>query len=88
MQWVIRMIKYYDIVEEITKDSSYRFYLNRSLIQMVTMIIAYCCEHGIIYRIMGLLCCMPETNTTLYVNYPSIKNKINKFLGNFVPDSF
>lgn len=32
----------------------------------------YCGEHCIMYRIVESLCCTPEMNITLYVNYTSI----------------
>lgn len=35
-----------------------------------------CGEHSIIYRVVESLCCTPETNETLCVNYTQIK--INK----------
>ena len=35
-------------------------------------------EHGVMYRIVKLLFCTPETNITLYVNYISIKKKKKK----------
>lgn len=28
------------------------------------------------YLIVGMLCCIPETNIMLYVNYTAIKNKL------------
>ena len=28
-----------------------------------------CGEHSITYKLVELLCCAPETNVTLYVNY-------------------
>ena len=37
----------------------------------------YAChgEHWVVYRTVEWLCCIPETNTTLYVNCTSIINK-------------
>ena len=32
-------------------------------------------EDCIMYKLVTSLCCMPETNITLYVNYTSIKKK-------------
>ena len=49
------------------------------------MVLCYCMvtdgathgvRHNIKYRLVESLCCIPETNVTLYVNYTSIKNKI------------
>lgn len=38
----------------------------------------YTCEHSIMYEDVESLCCVPETNATLYVNYIKIKKlKIN-----------
>jgi len=33
---------------------------------------SYTCEDSIDYRFVGSLCCTPETNVTLCVNYTSI----------------
>ena len=32
-------------------------------------------KYNIMYRLVGSLCCTPETNVALCVNYTSIKNK-------------
>lgn len=37
--------------------------------------LTYCGEHCVIYRIVESLCCAPEINITLYVNYSSIKSE-------------
>ena len=43
----------------------------------------HCGDHFIIYIIIKSLCCTPETDTVLYVNYSSIKKKkTNSSLGN------
>jgi len=44
-----------------------------------------CGEHNITYRLIESLCCIPETNVTLCVDYTSIKMVItneNKMKGN------
>ena len=32
-------------------------------------------EHSITHRVVESLCCIPETNVTLYVNYTQVKKK-------------
>ena len=38
----------------------------------------YCGDHFAIYRNIESLCCTPETNIILYINYTSIKKKKDK----------
>jgi len=33
----------------------------------------YSSEHWVVYRIVKSVCCTPETNIILYVNYTSVK---------------
>ena len=40
----------------------------------------YCGDHFVIYTSVEPLCCTPETNITLYVNFISIKRKKKKIL--------
>ena len=56
---------------------------------MVTDGSCTCGEHSITYRVVESLCCTPEANLTLCVNYTSIKKKLPKLFhinGDFLKD--
>ena len=37
-------------------------------------------EHWVMYRVIEALCCTPETNITLYVNYTGTKTTTNALI--------
>lgn len=59
------------VIKEISRGDEK--YSRRNIVS--NTIIHYLGEHSIMYIIVGSLCCSPETNLILYVNYSSIKNK-------------
>ena len=56
-------------------------YQKKNILQLFMVMDAsytYCAHHFAIYTYVESLCCIPETNIILYVNYFSIKRKILK----------